>query len=242
MKITHIKHSCFSVELEKTVLLFDYFDGPLPEFDPQKDIYVFSSHVHPDHFGFSVFDRMDVYGNVHYILSRDIHKKFNEKFFHKMGVSTETYEKILFVKANETYEVGSLKVETLLSTDIGVAYVVEAEDKSIYHAGDLNWWSWPGESRDEAGRRETQFKKQIAKIQGRHFDVAFHPLDSRQEENFYKGLDWFMTSTDTDMICPMHYWEDATVIDKLKAMDCANAYHEKIEYVKELEVLPYGSH
>ena len=36
MKITYIHHSSFSVELERSVLLFDYFQGEIPEFDPEK--------------------------------------------------------------------------------------------------------------------------------------------------------------------------------------------------------------
>ena len=43
MKITYIAHSGFSVELEKQVLLFDYFTGELPVWDKQKTILVFAS-------------------------------------------------------------------------------------------------------------------------------------------------------------------------------------------------------
>ena len=36
MKITYIHHSSFSAELEKCILLFDYFKGKLPKFDINK--------------------------------------------------------------------------------------------------------------------------------------------------------------------------------------------------------------
>ena len=36
MKITYIHHSSFSVELDNTILLFDYFKGNLPSFDKNK--------------------------------------------------------------------------------------------------------------------------------------------------------------------------------------------------------------
>lgn len=50
MKITYLDHSGFAVEYKKYVLIFDWYKGKLPEFDSEKEIYVFSSHSHYDHF------------------------------------------------------------------------------------------------------------------------------------------------------------------------------------------------
>ena len=60
MIITFVHHSCFVAETEEKVLVFDYFEngkvkgyhftGVLPEFDPNKQVYVFASHFHQDHF------------------------------------------------------------------------------------------------------------------------------------------------------------------------------------------------
>ena len=36
MKITHIYHSGFVIELDSTVLIFDWYSGELPDFDPGK--------------------------------------------------------------------------------------------------------------------------------------------------------------------------------------------------------------
>ena len=48
MKVTFILHSCYHVELEGCCLLFDYYEGEVPESD--KPLYVFASHSHEDHF------------------------------------------------------------------------------------------------------------------------------------------------------------------------------------------------
>ena len=48
MKVTYIGHSGFSVELESHILLFDYYEGAMPEFDPAKKLLVFASHSHPE--------------------------------------------------------------------------------------------------------------------------------------------------------------------------------------------------
>ena len=50
MKITHIYHSGFVIELESTVLIFDWYSGELPDFDPGKKVFVFVTHGHADHY------------------------------------------------------------------------------------------------------------------------------------------------------------------------------------------------
>ena len=44
------------VELEKHVLLFDYFTGELPSWDKEKTILVFASHKHQDHFSLRILE------------------------------------------------------------------------------------------------------------------------------------------------------------------------------------------
>ena len=45
MKITYIHHSAFLVETESAYLLFDYFQGKLPEFSEEKPLYVCQSQT-----------------------------------------------------------------------------------------------------------------------------------------------------------------------------------------------------
>lgn len=228
MNITYVEHSCFSVELDKVVLIFDYFKGQLPEFDTEKTIYVFSSHNHHDHFNIDIFRLLNKYPNVVYILSKDIKKKFGRKFFNTHGVDDEVYEKIEFIDINKTLEISYLKIETLNSTDEGVAFIVTAEDKTIYHAGDLNLWWWNGRDQKDNESARERFEEEINKIKNRHFDAAFVVLDPRQGEEFYLGFDYFMKNTDTDKVFPMHFWGDRSVIERLKEMKCSENYRNKI--------------
>ena len=62
MKITYIHHSSFCVELENSILLFDYFKGELPEFNKDKKLYVFASHFHQDHFDKCIFVKRYLFG------------------------------------------------------------------------------------------------------------------------------------------------------------------------------------
>ena len=74
MKILFIQHSCFVVEIENKVLIFDWFDkaritgyafqGILPEFSKEKEIYLFASHKHRDHFDMDVLHWAEKYKNI----------------------------------------------------------------------------------------------------------------------------------------------------------------------------------
>lgn len=226
LKVQYIYHSCFLVETKNTILLFDYYKGVMPELDNKKKIYVFVSHKHQDHFCIDIFKLSKRYDNVTYILSKDI--KMNEKYMNRKGVPLEAREKIFYVGKEEESFFDEVKVETLTSTDEGVAFLVGVEGKQIYHAGDLNWWTWVGETKQDAIRRKESFMKEMEKIKGRYFDVAFVPLDPRQEEGFYLGFDCFMKTTDTKIAFPMHCWGEYSVISKLKSMECGKEYREKI--------------
>lgn len=230
MKITYIYHSCFSLELEDTIFLFDYYKGNLPNFDTNKKIYVFSSHKHYDHFNKDIFTLMKDYTNVSYILSSDI--KMNEKYMDRVGLPEECRDKIQYLNKNQTYELSpTITVSTLTSTDEGVAFLIDYCGQLIYYAGDLNWWTWIGETQEEYEDMTRRFQNEINKLEGKKIVAAFLPLDPRQEDRFWWGFDYYMKKTDTLHAFPMHFWENPSVIEKLKNMDAAAEYKDRIEMV-----------
>ncbi len=235
MKITYIHHSSFSVEFEKAVFLFDYFEGDLPDFPKEKELEVFASHKHHDHFDRSIFRLAEEYPSVHFILSKDI--RMSENYRKRMGISDRAAECITYVGKKQTLDfvVGGepLKIETLASTDEGVAFVLEYEGKSLYHAGDLNWWTWIGETEDEYADMTRRFQTEIKKLGGRHFHAAFVPLDPRQEERYSWGFDYFMRATDTGLAFPMHFWGDFSVIDRLLADPVSEPYREQVQRISQ---------
>lgn len=80
MQIIFIHHSCFLVELDDKVLIFDYFDGDkvegmhftgkLPSYEPDTKIYMFASHSHKDHYDMDILRLADKYPNIHYVFRR----------------------------------------------------------------------------------------------------------------------------------------------------------------------------
>ena len=234
MKITYIGHSGFSVELPEAIFIFDYYQGTIPQFTGAKPIYIFVSHKHHDHFNTDIFALADQYPDVTYLLSSDT--RMNEKYMERRNIPVKARVHILYIGKNAVQVLkgpgeASLTVETLTSTDEGVAFLVSAGDRCIYHAGDLNWWSWEGESDEDERRMKENFKREMKKLEGRHFDAAFLPLDPRQEERFSWGFDVFMRTADAGKAFPMHFWGDYSVIPKLLSLECSEPYRERVEEI-----------
>ncbi|MCD2491144.1 MBL fold metallo-hydrolase [Lacrimispora sp. NSJ-141] len=235
MKITYIHHSSFSIEFSNAVFLFDYYAGELPEYPREKDIFVLASHKHDDHFRVSVLSLSEIYPNIHFLLSKDI--RMNRAYLERKKVPASAYDKISYIGKNSSAEfmVGGsvLQVETLASTDEGVAFLLAYEGKSLYHAGDLNWWTWIGETEAEYEDMTRRFQTEIQKMEGRHFDAAFVPLDPRQEERYWWGFDYFMRKTDTDVVFPMHFQMDYMVMDRLLKETASEPYRHKIKRIRK---------
>ncbi len=75
MKVTYIHHSSFMVEMEETVLLFDYFEGEVPLPESGKPVFIFASHRHGDHFSKNIFKLVRSGLEVYYVLSDDIWRR-----------------------------------------------------------------------------------------------------------------------------------------------------------------------
>lgn len=226
--VQYIKHSCYLVELSNAVLLFDYFTGEIPPIPANKPVYAFASHFHQDHFSFSLFSKLANVPNVQYILSKDIKKKYSRNYFLKQGVSEELYHSIHFISQDEDITVGTLHIHTINSTDSGVAFIICTTEEIIYHAGDLNWWAWNGETEQEHEEMTKAFQTEVSKLKDTHIDLAFLPLDPRQEDCFHLGFDYFMNHVDVSSVYAIHCWDDFSVIPRLKAMDCSASYRHKI--------------
>ena len=232
--ITYLYHSGFSAELEHHVLLFDYYQGALPKWPAQKHLCVFVSHRHPDHFNHEIFRLAEIYPHITFILSKDI--RMSQRYMDRIGISEAARNRILYAPKNAHFSIDdTLFAKTLASTDEGVAFLLTCEGKTIYHAGDLNWWTWPGEETEPEYEDMTRrFQAQMEKLCGRHIDIAFLPLDARQKERYYWGFDAFMKITDTKAAFPMHCFGDYSVMDRLQREDWCREYRERIHCMTKI--------
>lgn len=208
MKVYPIYHSGFMVELENHILLFDYYQKELPILSSEKELFVFVSHRHSDHYNPEVFKMTEGFKKRHFIFASEIKDKHAD---------------ICFMHHDETQKINDVTVSTLLSTDSGVAFIVEVEGKRIYHAGDLNLWLWDDDTEKEAKMMKCSFMAEMKKIKGMHFDLAFIPLDSRQNDHdAIQAIEIFNDFSDTSVIFPMHYSNDAEIMEKRLLMIQSN--------------------
>lgn len=209
MKIRYIHHSCFLVETENSFLLFDYYkhknetkDFDFSEllnfiFKSPKTLYVFGSHAHSDHFNYDVLSWINQKHNTYYILSSDI------KIYNKI-------DNLYMVKENDELLVNNIKLNIFGSTDEGVSFLVSTEGLNIFHAGDLNWWKWMDDTPEDEKAMEDAFKNIIQNISKNKtaIDIAFFPVDSRLEQNYLCGGQYFIRQLKPRVFIPMHFWND----------------------------------
>ena len=223
MQVIFIHHSCFLVEVDEKVMIFDWFAGDrvsgfqfhgvIPEYEPDTPIYVFASHKHRDHFDMDVLHWAERYTNIHYIFSKDC--KMTSRFLKKHGFREDIGEKITYVSAGIKYELpGNVEVETLRSTDAGVAFYVQTNGAGIFHAGDLNDWQWEGAGGLTNMKMQMEYRSQIKRIAGKNINIAFVPMDSRQKERQFVGFDYFLKNTTAEYVFPMHMWQDYSGIQR----------------------------
>ena len=135
VQITFLNHSGFAVETDSKVLVFDYYKDPSGTVKAysqvgRKPLWFFVSHWHEDHFNRSIGQ----FGGAQYIVNEDVNlKDIPADRFHAM-------------KLYETLSLGDTTVTQYGSTDEGGSFLVETDGLKIFHAGDLNWWHWLGDT------------------------------------------------------------------------------------------------
>lgn len=216
MRVIFIHHSCFLIEVDEKVLIFDWFSGDrvkgyafrgqIPQYEPDTPVYVFASHKHRDHFDMDVLKWEKYYKNIHYIFSKDC--KMTKRFLERHGYDAEILKKILYVSPCSSYHVDDIEIETLRSTDAGVAFYVKTNGAAFYHAGDLNNWKWEGAGDLVNGAMEHSYKTQIKRIADKDMNLAFVPMDPRLGVNQFLGFDYFLKNTNAEYIFPMHMWQN----------------------------------
>lgn len=206
MNITYIHHSCFLLETDRFYYLFDYESGNLPQMNPEKPVFVLSSHSHGDHYNPEVFSLLKNAGmvQVRAILSDDI-------------VPPE-HVNTLSVSPGKEYVLGpEQRLTTFRSTDLGVAFLIEDRGTLLYHAGDLNDWVWAEETDEYNTQMTRDYQREIRHLAntlaGREMDAGFVVLDPRQEADYARGLCFFLEHIPVKTVYPMHYWDNPGIMD-----------------------------
>ena len=215
MKVRFLGRSGFLLEWDHCYWLFDYYTGKIPE-RYGKRVIVFASHAHRDHWNPRVWTWAS---NIRtYIM-----------FFPRTSscLGQQVSGTAIHVDPEKEYELADgtgrpIRLTTLTSTDEGVAFLLDYLGKRIYHAGDLNHWVWKGEP-EEYNKAMTQaFREQMDRLEGLVIDLAFAPLDPRQEEYYYLGLEGLLEKARVKRVFPMHFGRDFGVIGRSKEERAGN--------------------
>lgn len=246
LTVTYIHHSGYLIESAHALFLFDFVEGTLPPLALDKKLFVFVSHRHQDHFSPDIFELAHSHADTVFVLSSDIRPNKVPESAKKKTFFMKPHKVLEFPQEGTDADSFALRVTTFKSTDEGVAFVLELRDAScishsfpdhegnfssvVYHAGDLNDWRWNGEPLSWNNNMSTNYKRELKKIHDAGFypDIAMLPLDGRQDDLFYLGIDEFMDIVGAKKIFPMHFWGDFSVISRMKALDCSAGYQERI--------------
>ena len=214
-QLTYIFHSCFALETDNCILIFDYWLDPCNVINrfitTKKRVYVFASHFHEDHFTRDIFKWREDGINVIYILSKDIlkHRRANKE------------DADVWLAKGGTWEDENIKVTATGSNDSGVSWIVQVGGKLIFHAGDLcNWYArFLSDEKVPDKIISEEFKeinpiaeekcfigelKDVKKITNR-FDIVMFPVDGRIGNGYTLGARQFIERFNVKLFIPMHF-------------------------------------
>lgn len=211
MKVRFLGHSGFLLEWDSCYWIFDYYTGEIPKLDTGKRVMVFVSHAHEDHWNPKVLDLGVKHPDVHYILSSDV----------RLPEETRVSGTVFHVEPGKEYDLADgsgrpIRLTTLKSTDEGVAFLLDYLGKRIYYAGDLNHWVWKGEPEEYNKAMTEAFSEQMDHLEGLVIDLAFVPLDPRQEEYYSMGLEGLLKKARVKRVFPMHFGRNFWVIGQYR--------------------------
>ncbi|WP_425446473.1 MBL fold metallo-hydrolase [Dethiothermospora halolimnae] len=216
VNIVHLGHSSFLIETKENILIFDYYDDKPDvkkrtlengvvsgeKLKTDKNIFVFVTHSHSDHYNPIIFKWKETNPNIRYILSNDI----------KDEVDSNKYK---YMNPYEITKIDEIEIKTYGSTDKGVSFLVKVDGLNIFHSGDLNWWHWKSFSKEELEVEERDYKNEINKVMENNIDIAFVPVDPRLEEFYYLAAEHFIEEIKPKLMVPMHFGDDFNICNKL---------------------------
>lgn len=209
INVTYLDNSGFILSTPTAVLVFDYYKDPAHSLEKElkkneaKPVIFFVSHSHFDHFNPEIFNLAQNHERQ-YVISNEV----------KLQRSRHDDAPIAWVSAGDHLSnlAGQVDVRAFGSTDAGVSFLVTLPDgKTIFHAGDLNYWHWQDESTtEEVKKAYNDFVREMQRIMQsiKSIDICFFPVDPRMGSDFAHGAQLFMENISVKYFFPMHFRQD----------------------------------
>ncbi|WP_415718121.1 MBL fold metallo-hydrolase [Maridesulfovibrio sp.] len=179
VRLTHIFHNCFVLEAGPFCYVFDIpaerFRGKkvqtaLRETLAGRDVIAFFSHSHLDHFAPDFREVCCSASSLKAIISDDIEEMYP-------GLD---FGDALVVEPDEIYQFAGMEIETLMSNDLGVAFLFRTpQGLKVYNGGDLACWDWETSSQNGLDFTRAFFNTAVDKVCAYSVHVAFSNVDRR---------------------------------------------------------------
>jgi L-ascorbate metabolism protein UlaG (beta-lactamase superfamily) len=217
-EIYHLFHSGTAVRFKNKLFIFDYYkDEPQQEkalqsslekgivrkdsFKNINEAYVFVSHSHHDHYNRVIFDWGKYCDQINYILAAEV----------EPAAELKNKDNLYLMEKDEELQLENINISSYGSTDKGVSFLVELEDLTIFHAGDLNWWKWKKFTEKVQKREAREYKREVEKFKDKQIDIAFVPVDPRLEEYYYLAGEYFIDQVKPALFVPIHFADNYDV-------------------------------
>ncbi|ACS79792.1 MBL fold metallo-hydrolase [Maridesulfovibrio salexigens] len=181
VRIVHIFHNCFVIDAGENCYVFDI---PADRFRSKKvlsalqeslagrKVTVFFSHSHLDHFAPDYREVCASAASLQAVISDDIEEMYPDLDF----------SDALIVEPDEKYDFHELEIETLMSNDLGVAFLFsDAGGLRVYNGGDLACWDWETASQNELDFTRSFFRSAVDRVVDYGVQIAFSNVDRRLE-------------------------------------------------------------
>jgi L-ascorbate metabolism protein UlaG (beta-lactamase superfamily) len=207
-KITYLTRSGWLAETANHLVLFDYVpyegknfdDFVKQEFDNaiknKKQLFIFISHEHEDHFYSRLLDWSKKYSNLEIVL----------------GWNYESFQAGIYkLSGRDEKMIDNLKVAVHPANDAGSGFLVTVDGLTIYHAGDHA--QWLPNLKEDFIKEIKYIKEKVGKI-----NIAFVPVENRRE-HVMEGAIAATKMLNPEYILPMHSnFEDYRIFaDKVKS-------------------------
>ncbi|BCS89997.1 MBL fold metallo-hydrolase [Pseudodesulfovibrio sediminis] len=214
--LTYIHHNCFVMKTDTRTFLFDCpGDAHLPVNGADSigravadtELTVFISHGHEDHLNEDLDSLTSPAKSVQYVLSEDIEDMRPE--------ALPTKGEVLIVEPDETYAYDGMRIETLMSNDLGVAFLVTDGAFRFYFGGDLAKWIWKTASAREQAFTSAFFRQAMQRVSDFKPHVAFSNVDQRLE-NLAGGVEAYHEAG-ARVFVPMHTFGETDWLPRFAA-------------------------
>ena len=203
-RVWYLGHSGWAIETPGHFLVFDYTDPPrLPDNPglcngcidpaalPQKQVIVFASHEHGDHYSPAIFEWRAQIPRITYVL----------------GFRPPEATGYEYVAPHETRDLAGVKVTPIAANDTGEGFLVEVDGLVLFHAGDHAC-----RTRDLSG----DYTPEIEFLAGRGLrpDIAMLPISGcnfGDQVAVRTGTEYTLEKLSPRLFLPMHGGRTSTM-------------------------------